>query len=71
MKRITCAQLGGPSDCTTVITGATSEEMIDAGWKHLQEAHPEQAANIMSNPKEVNDKWMAEFHTKFDNLQDA
>ncbi len=71
MKKIFCKDLGGPADCMVELTGATSAEMIDMGWKHLQEAHPEQAKNIMSNPKEVNDKWMADFAAKFDTLQDA
>ncbi|HEX5429546.1 MAG TPA: hypothetical protein VFX17_00515 [Patescibacteria group bacterium] len=70
MKKILCSNLGGPADCTTVITGNTAQEMIDSGWKHLQETHPEQAENIMKNPKEANDKWMAEFKEKFDTLED-
>lgn len=71
MKQITCAQLGGPATCTTVITGNTAQEMIDAGWKHLQAEHAEVAQNIMNNPKEANDKWMADFTANFDTLQDA
>ena len=62
--------MGGPSDCTTVITGNSAQEMIDNGWKHIQEAHPEQAKKIMGNAKEVNDKWMADFKAKFDSLED-
>ncbi len=71
MKKILCSQLGGPAVCMEVITGATAEEMISNGWAHLQAAHPEVAQNIMSNPKDVNDKWMGEFKAKFDTLQDA
>lgn len=71
MKKTTCAAMGGPSDCTTVIMGNTAQEMIDAGWKHIQEAHPDQAKKIMANSKEENDKWMDEFRAKFDTLEDA
>jgi predicted small metal-binding protein len=71
MKKVTCAQLSGPATCDEVITGNTAEEIIDAGWKHMQEAHPEQAQNIMNNPKEANDAWMAEFKAKFDTLETA
>lgn len=71
MKKITCSALGGPSDCGEVLTGATAEELIDTGWKHLMAAHPDMAKNIMANPKEVNDKWMADFKAKFDTLEDA
>jgi hypothetical protein len=71
MKKILCSGIGGPAECTEVITGATAEEMIDKGWKHIQEAHPELAQNIMNNPKEENDKWMANFKAKFDTLEDA
>ncbi|MDB5238453.1 MAG: hypothetical protein JWM46_723 [Candidatus Kaiserbacteria bacterium] len=62
--------MGGPADCKVVLMAPTAEGMIDTGWKHLQEAHPEQAKNIMNNPKDVNDKWMSEFKVKFDSLED-
>jgi hypothetical protein len=71
MKQIKCGDMGGPVDCDEVITGSTAQEMIDNGWKHLQSAHPEQAKNIMSNPKDVNDKWMSDFKDNFANLEDA
>lgn len=71
MKQITCSKMGGDSACNFVITGATSQEMIDNGWKHMGEAHPERVKQIMANPKDVNDKWMADFAANFSNLQDA
>ena len=72
MKQTTCAQIGGPATCTMVFKSGTAEDMIDQAWKHLQAEHPEQAANIMKNPKEENDKWMANFKTTvFPSLPDA
>ncbi len=72
MKKTTCSQIGGPETCNEVFVAATAEEMITNAWKHLQEAHPEQAENIQKNPQDVNDKWMAEFkETKFPALADA
>ena len=71
MKQITCSNLGGPADCNVVITGNDAQDMIDKGWKHLQEAHPDLVKNIMSNSKEANDKWMDDFKANFDNLKDA
>ena len=68
MKQITCAQMGGPATCTFVITGNTAEETVQNGMKHVEEAHPEQAAKIKSNPAEQNAQWMLEFQKKFDAL---
>ena len=45
--------------------------MIDQAWKHIQQAHPEMAADIKNNSKETNDKWMAEFKEKFYALAEA
>jgi predicted small metal-binding protein len=44
MKTLTCAQMGGP--CEAQITGSTEEEMMANGMKHLEEAHPEMAADV-------------------------
>ena len=63
---MTCAQMGGPADCNTMITGNTAEEMAMNGMKHIEESHPEMAADIKAMSKEDTDKWMAEFQTKFD-----
>jgi predicted small metal-binding protein len=61
MKQITCAKLGGSETCDFVVKGNTAQEVIEVGWKHLQEAHAEIAQRIMSQPKEQNDKWMEDF----------
>lgn len=71
MKQITCAQMGGPATCTDVFTGNTAEELVGHMWTHIKEAHPDMAEGIKNNPKEVNDKWQAEFRQKFDQLPDA
>lgn len=71
MKKIMCSAMGGPADCSEVFTGNTADELIMNGWKHLQEAHSQTADDIQGNPKEVNDKWMADFKANFDNLADA
>lgn len=44
MKMMTCAQMGG--QCDAEITGATADEMLANGMKHLEEAHPEMAADV-------------------------
>ena len=71
MKKIICANLGGPATCTEEFNASTPEEMIGKAWTHLQESHPDMAEAIKNNPKEVNDKWMADFKGKFDVLPEA
>lgn len=63
--------MGGPADCNVIITGANAQEMIGSGWEHVKMAHPETAATISANSKEMNDKWMADFSANFESLQDA
>lgn len=63
---MTCAQMGGPSDCTTVISGDTPEEMVQNGMKHLTEAHPKMVEDMKAMSKETGDKWRAEFQEKWD-----
>ena len=70
MKQITCAAMGGPAECTTVITGNTAEEMVKNGMKHVEESHPEMMADIKKMTPEATAKWMADFTAKFDTLQD-
>jgi hypothetical protein len=68
MKQMTCPAAGGPATCTAVLSGNTAEEMVANGMKHVEEAHPEMAADIKKMSPEDTAKWMAEFHTKFDAL---
>lgn len=65
MKTLTCAQMSGP--CDAPIMGATEEEMMANGMKHLEEAHPEMAADVkkadQTDPKMV--AWMEKFKADF------
>lgn len=71
MKTLTCAAMGGPATCTTVLSGNTPEEMLAAGTAHVNEAHPEIAEMMKTMSKEDMDKWMTEFHAKFAALPEA
>jgi predicted small metal-binding protein len=51
MKKMICADMGGPATCTDEISGSTADEMIQHGWKHIEEMHPEIAEGIKNNPK--------------------
>ena len=64
MKTTTCSAMGGPCDAT--LTGSTEKEMIDAGWAHVESAHPELAETMKAMTQEEKDKWAADFHTKFE-----
>jgi len=66
MKQMTCAQMGGPADCTATISGATPDEMIKNGMTHLNEAHPQMVKDMEAMPKETMDKWREEFQQKWD-----
>jgi hypothetical protein len=57
--------MGGPATCTATLTGNTAEEMATNGMKHVEEAHPEMAADIKKMSPEDTAKWMAEFNGKF------
>ena len=61
MKTLTCAQMGGP--CETNVSGSTEDEMMTNGMKHLEEAHPEMAADIKK--MEPTDPAMASWIEKF------
>ncbi len=66
MKMMTCAQMGG--QCDAEITGATENEMIANGMKHLEEAHPEMAATVKAaSPEDPMMKaWGEKFHKDFE-----
>lgn len=61
MKTMTCKQMGGP--CEEKIQGATMEEMMNNGMSHMEQAHPEMAADIKAMPKD--DPKMVEWNAKF------
>ena len=58
---MTCAQMGGP--CDKEITGSTPDEMMEKGMEHLEEAHPEMAAQVKAMAKD--DPVMVEWNKKF------
>lgn len=66
MKTLTCKQMGGM--CDTPVQAATKEEMMMSGMKHVEEVHPEMAANIKAMPKE--DPKMVEWQQMFDKTWD-
>jgi predicted small metal-binding protein len=64
MKTLTCEQMGGP--CASPLTGATPEEMMEHGWKHMEEAHPDMATEMAALPQEAKDDWEKGFRAKWD-----
>ena len=61
MKTMTCMQMGGP--CEEKIMGATPDEMMMNGMKHMEMAHPDMAADIKAMPKD--DPKMVAWSEKF------
>jgi Trk K+ transport system NAD-binding subunit len=66
MKQMTCAQMGGPATCSTIISGNTAEEMVKNGMDHIIQAHPEMASDVKNMTPEATTAWMADFQKKFD-----
>jgi predicted small metal-binding protein len=62
MKTMTCAQIGGM--CDEKLSGATPDELIANGMKHLEEKHPEMAESIKTMSPE--DPMLLEWKQKFD-----
>ncbi len=62
MKTLTCSQLGGP--CDAKISGNTPEELMENGMAHLEQAHPDMAANVKAALP--NDPRMLEWNQKFE-----
>jgi hypothetical protein len=63
--------MGGPADCSAVLSGNTAEELVTRGMDHVTQTHPELAEQIKKMTPEETAKWMAEFQTKFDAAPDA
>jgi hypothetical protein len=68
---MTCPAAGGPATCSAVLTGNTAEEMLADGMKHVTEAHPEIVEQMQNMSKEEMDKFIADFHSKFDALPES
>jgi hypothetical protein len=67
MKQMTCAQIGGPATCSTVLSGNTAEEMITKdGMPHVMSEHPEMAEDIKKMSAEETTQWMENFQKQFD-----
>ena len=60
MKTMTCKEMGGT--CDVAMTAATEKDMMDAGWKHVEEAHPDIVESMKTMSKEDKDAWAAKFH---------
>jgi predicted small metal-binding protein len=71
MTTMTCAQMGGPADCTATISGNTSQEIIENGTKHVLGSHPEMAEDMKKMTDEEKAKWAADFQPKFDAASEA
>jgi predicted small metal-binding protein len=54
--------MGGP--CDAKISGGSKDELMMNGMKHIEEAHPEMAADIKAMPKD--DPKMIAWSEKFD-----
>jgi len=61
MKTMTCRQMGGP--CDEKIQGSTADEMMKNGMTHVEQAHPDMAADIKATPQD--DPKMVEWNKKF------
>ena len=65
MKKITCSDLGGPTDCEVEIRGNTPEEVIKNCQEHVMEevekadgAHQEAVENMQGlSPEEQQEKF--------------
>jgi len=65
MKKMTCAQMGGPATCQFAMTGATAEEMVQKGTQHVLAAHPDIAEQMKKMTPEQTAQWLADFRPKF------
>ena len=61
---MTCSQMSGP--CDVSMAAATEKEMMDKGWAHVEEAHPDVAEKVKAMSQEEKDKWSTDFHTKWE-----
>ena len=62
---MTCAAMGGPAECTTVISGETAEEMAANGTAHVMASHPDIAAQMGSMSEEEKAEWTAKHNEAF------
>ena len=55
---MSCSAMGGPAECTEMISGNTAEEMATNGTTHVMAAHPEIVAQMSAMSDEDKAKWM-------------
>jgi len=65
---MTCAQMGGPADCSVMLTGDSAQQMVQNGMTHITSAHPQMAEDVKKMTPEETAAWMADFQKKFDAL---
>jgi hypothetical protein len=60
--------MGG--QCDEPIHGATADEMMQNGMAHLEQAHPQMAADIKATPQDDPKmvEWNKKFHEDFEKL---
>ena len=72
---MTCRQMGGP--CDTVISGSTSEEMMNNGRDHVHGMEDEEHKKVvtlmeeMQKDPEAAKEWNDKFTKDFDELPEA
>jgi len=55
MKKMTCANMGGP--CDHEMVAETQEEMMMKGMEHVKAAHPEMVHDIENMTPEQSAEW--------------
>lgn len=61
---MTCAQLGGP--CEKMLMGETADELVQQGYTHVMESHPEIVQQMSQMSETEMAAWNAEFQKKWD-----
>ncbi len=66
MKTMTCKEMGGM--CDYAMTASTPDEMIKVGMVHIEQSHPEMAADInkMSKDDPIMKAWYEKFMKDWD-----
>ena len=65
---MTCAQMGGP--CEEKVHAETAEDMMQNGWKHVEQAHPEMKEGLENMPQEAKDEWTKKFKADWEQTPD-
>ncbi len=57
-KKVSCKDMGGTCDATFE---GNYQEVMDIGWDHVKEHHPEFVEKAMKMTEEERKKWYADF----------